>query len=219
MATHTANTQYGDLERTEMHPYIPSSASKVLDVGCHTGAFGRSLKRLGIASVWGVEANSVSAAVAASHLDTVLVGYFADVAIPDAFFDAVIFNDVLEHMVDPQQALRIAVQKLAPGGVVVASIPNLRHIDNLVHILKDKDFRYEMYGIRDATHLRFYTEKSIYALFEQSGFDVVSLEGINEDWWIPSIMRRAAFRLFPNYLRDTRFMQFAVVARPTATNA
>ena len=67
---------YGDYPRNEMHPYLPAGARRVLDVGCHTGAFGRSLKRLGVAEVWGVEMNAEAAAGAAAHLDRVLVGAF-----------------------------------------------------------------------------------------------------------------------------------------------
>lgn len=208
-------TPYGDSPRLEMLPFVPPLSARVLDVGCHTGAFGKALKRAGVAMVWGSEANPATAAVAAERLDKVVVGYFGpEQDLPDAFFDAIVFNDVLEHMPDPNGALEFARSKLAPGGVVVASIPNLRHFDNLLHILKERDFRYERNGVRDATHLRFYTCKSIPRLFEDSGYAVRRLEGIHEDWWTPSIVRRAAFRLFSSYLADTRYMQYAVVAAP-----
>jgi 2-polyprenyl-3-methyl-5-hydroxy-6-metoxy-1,4-benzoquinol methylase len=215
--SHSASAPiYGDYPRNEMHPYLPAGARRVLDVGCHTGAFGRSLKRLGVAEVWGVEMNAEAAAGAAAHLDRVLVGAFSAELVPDGHFDAIFFNDVLEHMSDPGAALRAAVAKLTPGGKVVASIPNLRHIDNLEHMLLDKDFRYEANGVRDLTHLRFFTRKSIPRLFEQNGYTVEQLAGINESWWTPQLWRRLAFRLFPGYLADTRFIQYAVVAAPGA---
>ena len=207
---------YGDFARSEMRPYIPPQAQRVLDVGCHRGAFGAGLKQAGVPEVWGCEVNPDTAATAATRLDRVVVGHFLAGSVPDAYFDAIVFNDVLEHMADPAAALRVARDKLRPGGVVVASLPNLRHIDNLLHIVRDKDFRYETAGIRDSTHLRFFTEKSIPRLFEQAGFDVRRLDGINEHWWGPSLWRRAAFRLFPAYLADTRYIQYAVQAVPRA---
>lgn len=208
-------TPYGDSPRPEMQSYVPPRSSRVLEVGCHTGAFGKALKQAGVETVWGVEANPETAAVAAQRLDKVVVGYFGpDQDLPEAYFDVIVFNDVLEHMSDPGSALQFARTRLAPGGVVVASIPNIRHFDNLMHILKDKDFRYERNGVRDATHLRFYTRKSIPRLFEDNGYTVQRLDGIHEDWWTPSLLRRAAFRLFSSYLADTRYMQYAVVAAP-----
>ncbi|MBC7490375.1 MAG: class I SAM-dependent methyltransferase [Glaciimonas sp.] len=218
MIRHLTESPYGDLDRAEMHRYIPKNATTILDVGCHTGEFGRSLKKIGISEVWGVEPNPVSASIAAVSLDRVIVGFFSIDSVPENFFDVIFFNDVLEHIVDPAETLKIALNKLKSGGIVVASIPNIRHVDNLLHIFLDKDFKYEKNGIRDETHLRFFTKKSIPRLFEKSGFVVQILEGINEAWWTSALLRRLAFRLFPKYLEDTKYMQFAVVASPISKN-
>jgi hypothetical protein len=98
------------------------------------------------------------------------------------------------------------------GGRIVISLPNLRHIDNLLHILKDKDFNYEPDGIRDVTHLRFFTKKSAPKILLGTGLKMVELKGINEYWWNKSIARRVAFKLFPGYLEDTKYVQYAIVA-------
>lgn len=200
-----------------MHAFIPPGTRRILDVGCHTGMFGKLAKENGVAEVWGVEPTAQTAAVASTHLDHVINGYFDEtLAIPDGYFDVVMFNDVLEHIPDPWQALATAAKKLASGGCVIASIPNIRHIDNLMHLLVDRDFRYEPEGIRDRTHLRFFTRKSIERLFQETGYDILEITGTNEYWWSPSLLRRAAFRLFSRQLEDTKFVQFAVVARPRA---
>lgn len=213
-----AATPYGNPARSEMLRYLPAGTACVLDVGCHLGGFGVALKEAGVATVWGVEPNPETADVARRHLDHVVTGFFAADTVPDAQFDAIFFNDVLEHMAQPEDALRVAQAKLKPGGVVLASIPNVRYIGNLLHILRDKDFRYEDSGIRDRTHLRFFTKKSIPRLFEASGYEIRTLDGINEAWWEPSLLRRLAFRIWGNgYLEDTRYAQYAVVARPLET--
>ncbi|MDB5823278.1 MAG: hypothetical protein JWR21_1982 [Herminiimonas sp.] len=207
---------YADSPRAEMLHFVPSSARRVLDVGCHMGAFGRAIKIKSNAEVWGVEPDPDSAAIASESLDRVIKGFFSeDLDLPDNYFDVVVFNDVLEHMPDPWTALQLARRKLTESGCVVASIPNLRHIDNLLHILRDRDFEYEPSGIRDKTHLRFFTKKSLARLFDGSGLEIVHVEGINQAWWGPSLLRRLAFRVFRSYLEDTRYMQFAVVAKHT----
>jgi 2-polyprenyl-3-methyl-5-hydroxy-6-metoxy-1,4-benzoquinol methylase len=205
---------YGDLSRAEMLPFIPLESRRILDVGCHMGAFGALIKASLKAEVWGVEPNSETAAIAKLALDHVIVELFSDeIQIPDRYFDVIVFNDVLEHMPDPWSALRLAARKLAANGSIVASIPNLRNIENLLHILKESDFKYELNGIRDKTHLRFFTKKSVYRLFEDSGLTVVKVQGVNEDWWRPSLLRKIMFRLFRNYLEDTKYIQFAVIAK------
>lgn len=205
---------YPDAARPEMLAFIPAQAARVLDVGCHTGAFGAGLKQRGC-EVWGVEMNPATAAIARQRLDRVHVGPFdADADIPPHHFDALVFNDVLEHFADPWQALALARSKLRPQGVVVASIPNFRHLDNLAHLLWHADFRYEATGIRDRTHLRFFTRKSAVRLFEDSGLQVLQATGINPDWWQPGRARRLACRLIAAAADDTRYLQFAIVARP-----
>jgi len=208
---------YPDAPRPEMLAFIPPQAARVLDVGCHTGAFGARLKQRGC-EVWGVEMNPATAAIARQRLDRVHGGAFdADADIPAHHFDVVVFNDVLEHFADPWQALALARCKLRPQGVIVASVPNFRHLDNLVHVLWDRDFRYEPTGIRDRTHLRFFTRKSAVRLFQDSGLQVLRAEGINRDWWQPGRLRRLACRLVVGVADDTRYLQFAIVARPNQT--
>lgn len=207
---------YADSPRDEMLKYIPSTALRVLDVGCHTGAFGKSLKVKGIAEVWGIEPNDETRHIASEYLDKVLDGFFCErFELEDWYFDVIVFNDVLEHMPDPWSALKLARKKLNPKGRIVISLPNIRFIDNIMHMLRERDFKYEPNGIRDITHLRFFTKKSIPRLFEKSDLEIVSLEGINEGWWSPSIFRRVAFKLFSEYLDDTKYLQFAVVVRPS----
>ncbi len=200
-----------------MLPFIPDAARTVLDVGCSSGGFGKALKAERDIEVWGVEADQKAAERAAALLDRVVAAPFDDEApVPDVYFDAVVFNDVLEHMVDPWSALGLACRKLKPSGVVVASIPNLRHIDCLQHLLLERDFRYEGHGIRDRTHLRFFTKRSAERLFEESGFEVIRAVGVNARWWSPSPWRRILYRLFGRLLEDTKYEQFALVARPVS---
>jgi 2-polyprenyl-3-methyl-5-hydroxy-6-metoxy-1,4-benzoquinol methylase len=128
----------------------------------------------------------------------------------------VVFNDVLEHIVDPWASLRLARRHVAPGGVVVASIPNLLHQHNLQHLLLERDFKYEDNGIRDRTHLRFFTRRSMLRMFEESGWRVARIAGINASWWSNSLLLRLAYRILDRQLEETKYIQFAVVTEPLA---
>jgi 2-polyprenyl-3-methyl-5-hydroxy-6-metoxy-1,4-benzoquinol methylase len=167
--------------RAEMLPFVPTSVDRVLEVGCAEGAFGAALKHRFGAEVWGIEVNPLAAEHAVEAIDHVLVGDVDEQAmtLPDNHFDAIVCNDVLEHLVDPLATLTLLRGKLAPGGVVIASIPNIRYFPALREILLRRDFPAEDAGIFDRTHLRFFTRKSIARMFADAGYDMRRMKGIN----------------------------------------
>lgn len=205
---------YQDTVRSDLLHFVPENVKTVLDIGCNRGAFGYAVKTMRDAEVWGVEPDPVSAAVAKERLDHVVVDIFHDRnEIPDGYFDLIVMNDSLEHMPDSMQALSLCKRKLKPTGRINCCVPNLRHVDNLEHILFEGDFCYEEQGIRDRTHLRFFTRKSIVRLFKDAGFKVTHVSGINETWWEPEKkLRRLIFRMFPEFTSDMRHVQWMVTA-------
>src|SRR5262245_34934770 len=132
-------TGYYDQARPDVAALVPETHRRVLDVGCGAGALGRLLKGRGH-QVNGLELLPASAARARHHLDAVVVGDVETLGFPFApgAFDAVIFADVLEHLVDPWRVLREAVGVLAPDGVIVASVPNLQNVDVLRRLLRGR---------------------------------------------------------------------------------
>jgi 2-polyprenyl-3-methyl-5-hydroxy-6-metoxy-1,4-benzoquinol methylase len=155
-----------------MYPLVPASARRVLDVGCHRGAFGALLRASG-REVVGIETDPATAAHAMVRLDEVIVGRYPDDVPAGTTFDCVVFNDVLEHMEDPWSALAATIGHLEAGGTVVASIPNVRNIEVVYPLLTRGSWRYHDQGLLDRTHLRFFTKSSMRDLFEDSGFVVV----------------------------------------------
>ncbi len=208
--------EYEDVERQPLLKLVPAEAERILDIGCNRGNFGHSLKKTRNVEVWGVEPDPQSASIAEKRLDQVVADIFhGGNPIPDNYFDLVTFNDSLEHMVDPAGALTLCRRKLKKGGRVHCCVPNMRHVANIEHLLFEKDWRYEDQGIRDRTHLRFFTEKSIVRLFEDMGFRIIETVGINENWWDPKKpLRRLLFRVFPNLTSDMKHIQIVVIAEP-----
>lgn len=217
----TKAEEYFEETRPEMLPFVPTDCGRVLDVGCGSGGFGETLKRSRTVEVWGVEPVAKAAAAAASRLDRAVEGLFSpQLNLPLGGFDCVIFNDVLEHLFDPAEALSYARQLLSPQGCVVASIPNIRHFPTMWELFIRAEWIYRDFGIMDRTHLRFFTRNSIEPLFVQSGFFVEKLEGIQRycslypnaspSWRCFRIMNA----LLLHRINDMSFLQFAVVARP-----
>jgi len=220
----TKSAEYFQWARSEMLPFVPAHCRRVLDVGCGEGAFGESLKRSREIEVWGVEPVKSAAKTAAARLDRVIEGIFdPETPLPAGAFDCVLFNDVLEHMFAPERALRYAQSLLAPGGVVVASIPNIRSFPTIWQLMFHASWEYMDCGVLDKTHLRFFTRSSIVTMFEREGYVVEGIYGINAYCGVPNASRRlwAAYRvanvLSMGRFDDMKFQQFAVVAKPVAT--
>ena len=72
----------------------------------------------------------------------------------------------------PWTALKAAVKYLDSNGSIVASIPNVRHIDTLYNLIVNGYWPYRERGIHDRTHLRFFTKKNILDLFEKAGLRI-----------------------------------------------
>ncbi|MEH0165826.1 class I SAM-dependent methyltransferase [Roseateles microcysteis] len=198
--------------RKEMLPFFPASVAKVLDIGCGNGRFGELLKvSFPGVQVWGVEPVAEAHAVAASVLDRALLGGFdASMALPENFFDVIVFNDSLEHFPDHVPVLQLAVRLLKPGGAIVASIPNIRYWPHVQQYLFEADWRYESQGVLDRTHLRFFTRRSILRDFAAAGLDVQQIGGINGCWlsWKFRLLRA----LMPGLMNDMPYQQFALRA-------
>jgi 2-polyprenyl-3-methyl-5-hydroxy-6-metoxy-1,4-benzoquinol methylase len=203
--------------RTEMVPYIPANCRRLLDVGCGGGDFAALIRQQRGVEVWGVEPVGKAAAEAAKLLNVVRHGEFRpELGLPAAHFDCVVFNDVLEHLIEPSEALVYARTLLTPKGVVVASIPNIRHFRTFWEIAVRGEWQYRDLGILDRTHLRFFTKKSIPTLFAASGFDIQRLEGLNPFCSTHGGARWSYFKIIniltAGRISDMKYLQFAVVA-------
>lgn len=199
-------------DRVEMLPLIPHATGTLLDVGCGRGDFGRALRTAGRATtICALEQNEAFGREAATHYDEVIVGTFPDaLAEHSRRFDCIVFNDVLEHMVDPWNALRQARAHLEPGGAVVASIPNVRNARTVFDLAVRGDWTYVDMGVLDRTHLRFFTKATVRALFAESGFAVEELHGINP---LGRSHRRLG-HVLPLVLGELAYTGFGVRARP-----
>ncbi len=223
LAYETKAATYFRYPRPEMLAFVPVQCRRVLDVGCADGMFGESLKKIRSVEVWGVEPTKSAATAARVRLDRVIEDVFdPHIALPVGSFDCILFNDVLEHMIAPDSALRYARELLATQGVVVASIPNIRSFPTIWQLMFHARWEYRDAGVMDKTHLRFFTKSSIAAMFEREGFVVENLFGINAYSGIPNVSRnlwrlyRIVNALLFGRFDDMRFQQFAVVARPAS---
>ena len=192
---------------------------RVLEIGCGVGNFKENMDEG--SEYWGVEPSLDIANIASEKLDKVLVGRFEDIymLLPDDYFDCVVCNDVIEHMADEDWFLTTIKTKMKRKSIMVGSIPNVRYIDNLLHLIIRKDWRYLDSGILDRTHLRFFTEKSLKRCFDSNGYDVLSFYGINgfpKDKRNLKVLCISLSIIVLSYLigKDSRYLQFGFCISP-----
>lgn len=143
--------------------------SEVLDIGCASGLIGYILKEYKECTVDGIEYDKKAYEVAKSkniyrdiynfsisEKNSKEYKKFCD---ENKKYDYIIFADVLEHLVDPWNALINSSRMLKDGGSIIVSLPNIAHLD-IIKALIDNEFNYTRWGILDSTHLRFYTASS-----------------------------------------------------------
>jgi GT2 family glycosyltransferase/2-polyprenyl-3-methyl-5-hydroxy-6-metoxy-1,4-benzoquinol methylase/glycosyltransferase involved in cell wall biosynthesis len=166
---------YYEFSRLEVQVLVPLTSRRVLDLGCAAGKLGEELKRRQPCHVTGIEICPQAAARARERLDEVICGDAMEVlpTLPAEAYDCVVLADILEHLNDPWGALREVARILVPGGVVVASIPNVRHWSVLRDLLEGR-WEYASAGILDRTHRWFFTRRSIADMFDSAGFSVTA---------------------------------------------
>jgi len=117
----------------QIEPYIRISAeSKILDVGSGTGSFIVACRRRGLRA-FGMEPDRIgqgakitSIQIARRRLDlSVFVSAVGEkLPFPDASFDLVVMNQVIEHVADQPMVVREAGRVVREGGVIYIACPN-----------------------------------------------------------------------------------------------
>ena len=140
------------------------SGKRVLDVGCGTGAFAERLIQLGN-DVNGVEESKEHAEIAATRIQ-VYDGDFLELTINERF-DLVLFADVLEHMHEPDQALKKA---RSLSDKIIVCVPNSGLF--VVRLLRFFGVRKMRTGILDKTHVYSFTKGSIVKMLRDCGWAI-----------------------------------------------
>ena len=175
-----ATLQSYTTQRPDILARVPSDAMCILDAGCSNGSLGEMLRTLVPGRrVEGIEFDVSFCQQAAEKLDKVIqadMNHFEwSLHYSESFFDCMIFADVLEHLIQPWQTLQEAVKYLKDDGVVIVSLPNVRHISALNSIFIKGTFPRISRGIFDQTHLRWFTRRDAVALLESAGLSNIEI--------------------------------------------
>lgn len=84
-------------------------------------------------------------------------------------YDYIVLADVIEHLADPQQFLKIIRQVMGGGTRLIISVPNIA-FGSVALSLLDGRFDYTESGLLEKTHIRFFTFSTLARLFQSTGF-------------------------------------------------
>lgn len=207
-----SESEYFSGSRLEVASLVPNDVQNVLDVGCGFGGLGRALRSKGLERLYGIELNPSAPEYLRDVYDQFWIGDVENIQLPTTLesLDCIIFADVLEHLVDPWSALNKYSKLLKPGGVVVASIPNVQNLGLLYNLIFRGKWTYEDSGLLDRTHLRFFTRSVIQKLFQNSGLGI-EIINVNLDRY--SLVRRIITAIPRLFIPDLAVCQFIVRAR------
>ena len=189
----------------------------VLDIGCAAGYLSEILAQRGfsVASIdWPGTPHPATVEFSGADLDDGLGPV-------ERYFDYIICADVIEHLRDPLRLLKECRERLAPGGTLLASLPNSAHWYFRWNILLGR-FPQQERGLFDSTHLHFYTWDGWVQLFDRAGLRIETVRssavpfGLAVPSWDGSALVRGLERLSVACarIRKTLFAyQFIVSAR------
>jgi 2-polyprenyl-3-methyl-5-hydroxy-6-metoxy-1,4-benzoquinol methylase len=198
--------------RTEILSMLPSRLDRVLEIGCGGGYTLEHLRATGRCQ-WtcGVELFPEAARLAEQRVDQIYQGNVEEMNLPlaPASIDAILCLDVLEHLIDPWAVIRKLHGLLKPGGVMIASIPNVRHLRVVLPLVFRGRWDYTPSGLLDKTHLRFFTKGSAIALLESSGLHVDRVDATGMTGPRARLLNALTFSLARPWLE----LQFLIRAR------
>jgi len=142
--------------------------ARVLDVGCATGASLSVIMEKGWVP-YGVDINTHAVKIARALVPGAKVykGTLANITDKKEFFNAVIFSDVLEHLLNPEKELQRAYELLAPSGGIAILTPDIGSFSarlmgsKWIHIKRE--------------HLYYFSRRSLAMMLGRCGYLVIEI--------------------------------------------
>ena len=165
----------------------------IVEIGCGYGDIGMLVRPW--SRFLGFEPSETCSAIAISrHLD-IRTEYFSPAAVPEPA-DAVILDNVLEHVEEPETLLANAARVLAPGGILVLIVPNPHDIRALSPKWRDRNLWIP------PDHINYFSRRDLGRLMRRQGlrmrpFGLKPLR-LSKDWkFLPrAIAEKAGLSLF-----------------------
>lgn len=181
--------------------YYPSTEKtfRILDIGCGGGRLLKEFANTQNLEIYGVDISTKALRIAKKNgyktsqcdIEKESISYRSN------FFDIVVINDLIEHIVDPDHLLKEVRRILKIDGILVINVPNISHPASwFVQIFLDlppiQSARYKSIHIRD------YTLRMTKLILKLNGFEILKIRG-TFIYPFNNILSRVIANLFPRF--------------------
>lgn len=190
---------------------LVGSDKKLLDVGCGDAHFLKICETKGFVCT-GVEPSKALSAYSATKVKgSIINAEYLPELFPKETFDVITFIQVVEHLLNPQEILKVAKHHLRPGGLLVIEVPSIWSPHFLAYWLTSiKTFVRPPTGVINC-HVGYYSPHTLRLLVNTIGFKEQAL--ITGRWQVKysGLLRLVAIVLDPilNFLRIGGILYFA----------
>jgi 2-polyprenyl-3-methyl-5-hydroxy-6-metoxy-1,4-benzoquinol methylase len=186
-------------------------SGNILDVGCANGAFLLSMKQCGDYGLYGLDIKDTGINFEKQGINF-KEGFLEQLEYHEDFFDAVILDNVLEHVPDPNVFMKKVISILKPGGYIYGTTPNHNSLDRFV-------FQRYWGGFHMPRHIYLFNAKNLEMFMKNTGISEVSfpVSANAADWAVSvqNIMRRNEEKR-GQYKRAPYFSIVAIAFAPLA---
>lgn len=147
--------------------------SYIVDVGCGPGHLLTALRAKGFTNVAGVEVCKGFLAELKNRNIPSFEGTAEKLPFADNSVDALVYGHILEHLVNPSEAVVEMHRCLKPSGVVLVELPDLANYDSVENVAPINQFILEHINHFDLQHLS--------ALFQKYGFEIITFNKDTKD--------------------------------------
>jgi len=163
-----------------------------LDVGAGVGTLMHVAKKHGFMT-YGVEVSEWASAYARDERRlNMATGILENAAYPDAYFDVIVINHVLEHVTAPIKLLVEAHRILKDDGVLVVGVPNIGSI--MARIMRER-----WLSLRPEEHIWHFTPNTLRRLMDKAAFHEIWFEARDnysvQGWSLKEIAQRIINRV------------------------
>jgi 2-polyprenyl-3-methyl-5-hydroxy-6-metoxy-1,4-benzoquinol methylase len=168
------------------------SPRNLLDVGAATGGFLALARQKGL-SVSGIELSPYAAELARMRRGLDLLVCRLEDFVTEERYDIVHLNHVLEHFVDPHQAVARIEQMLSQKGVVYVEVPyQFNWVETLKYRLLGSKLSFNVHSIH---HPVFFDPETLVRLFAMHDLNVLHMRLFDPDRYLTATPMQSAKRL------------------------